>query len=168
MLVEISRPSDRAAILGVAHSVGVFSDEEVDTVDELFEGYLESPEKSGYNFLSCREGEAILGFACWGPTPLSKGAVDLYWIATAAEAQGKGVARALFDGVVEAARAAGRWLMVIWTSNRPEYQAARDFYQRMGCNLMVQLADFYDRGEDLCVFTLRLEALTPKNRPQQP
>ncbi len=165
MLIEVSRPSDRAGILDAARSVGVFSDEEVDTVDELFEGYLEGPEKSGYNFLSCREGETILGFACWGPTPLSKGAVDLYWIATAAQAQGKGVARALFDGVVQAARAAGRWLMVIWTSSRPEYQAARDFYQRMGCNLLVQLADFYDRGEDLCIFTLRLEALTPPNAP---
>ena len=158
MPVEISRPSDRAAILAVARSVGVFSDEEVDTVDELFEGYLESPEKSGYNFLTFREGEAVLGFACWGPTALSKGAVDLYWIATAAEAQGKGVARALFEAVVAAARAAGRWLMVIWTSSRPEYEAARNFYRRMGCDLAVQLADFYDRGEALCVFTFRLEA----------
>jgi GNAT superfamily N-acetyltransferase len=165
MPVEISRPSDRAAILAVARSVTVFSDEEVDTVDELFEGYLSGPEKSGYNFLSYREGEAILGFACWGPTALSKGAVDLYWIATAAEAQGKGVARALFDAVVGAARAAGRWLMVIWTSDRPQYQAARKFYQRMGCDLTAQLADFYDRGEALCIFTLRLEAFPRENQP---
>ncbi len=158
MLVETSRPSDRTGILAVARSVEVFSEEEVFTVDELFEGYLEGPEKSGYNFLSCREGETVLGFACWGPTALSKGAVDLYWIATGAEAQGKGVARALFNGVVEAARAAGRWLMVIWTSSRPEYQAARDSYKRMGCTLMVQLADFYDHGDDLCIFTFRFEA----------
>jgi GNAT superfamily N-acetyltransferase len=163
MSVEISRPSDRAAILGVARSVTVFSEEEVATVEELFDGFLKSPEKSGYNFLSYREGEALLGFACWGPTALSKGAVDLYWIATAAEAQGKGVARALFNAVVEAAQAAGRWLMVIWTSDRPEYAAARNFYLRMGCNLTVQLADFYDRDEALCVFTLRLEALPPQN-----
>jgi GNAT superfamily N-acetyltransferase len=166
MPVEISRPSDRAAILAVARSVAVFSNEELDTVDELFEGYLKSPEKSGYNFLSYREGEALLGFACWGPTALSKGAVDLYWIATAAEAQGKGVAKALFAAVVEAARAAGRWLMVIWTSDRPEYQAARNFYLRMGCDLTAQLADFYDRDEALCVFSLRLDALPPKNRPK--
>ena len=90
MPVEISRPSDRAAILAVARSVTVFSEEEVNTVEELFEGFLQSPQKSGYNFLSYRAGDAHLGFACWGPTALSKGAVDLYWIATAAEAQGKG------------------------------------------------------------------------------
>ena len=161
MPVEISSPSDLAAILAIARNVGVFSEEEVSTVDELFAGYLEGPEKSGYHFLSYREGEAILGFACWGPTALSKGAVDLFWIATSAEAQGRGVAAALFKAVVEAGRSLGRWLMVIWTSSRPEYQAARSFYQRMGCDLSAQLADFYDRGEDLCVFTFRLDSKKP-------
>ncbi len=158
MPVEISNPGDLAAILAVARSTGVFSDEEVDTVAELFEGYLQGPEKSGYNFLSYREGEALLGFACWGPTALTKGTVDLYWIATAAEAQGKGVGAALFQAVVRAAEAQGRWLIIIWTSSRPEYQAARNFYKRMGCDLKVQLADFYDRGEDLCVFTWRVDS----------
>ena len=148
-----SLPTDRESILAAARSVGVFNDEEVATVDELFDGYLRSPEKSGYNFLSCKNGDEVLGFACWGPTSLAKGAVDLYWICSAQQAQGKGVAAALFHAVEENARAIGRWLIVIWTSNRPEYAPARSFYQRMGCELTAQLRDFYDRGEDLCVFT---------------
>jgi GNAT superfamily N-acetyltransferase len=158
MPVAPSLPADRASILAAARSVGVFNEEEVATVDELFEGYLDDPEKSGYNFLSYRDAdvEQVLGFACWGPTSLSKGAVDLYWICTAPEAQGKGVAAALFRAVEDAARAMGRWLVVIWTSSRPEYQPARDFYQRVGCERVAQLADFYDHGEDLCVFTRRL------------
>ena len=158
MPVEISQPTDLAAILAVARSTGVFSAEEVSTVAELFEGYLQSPEKSGYNFLSYRDGEDLLGFACWGPTALTKGTVDLYWIAASAKAQGKGVGAALFQAVVRAAEAQGRWLIVIWTSSRPEYQAARNFYLRLGCDLKVQLADFYDREEDLCVFTFRLDS----------
>ncbi len=158
MPVENSAPADRAAILDIVRNVGVFDQEEVNCVDELFAGYLKSPEQSGYNFLSYREGESVLGFACWGPTALSKGAVDLYWIATSAAAQGKGVGAALFRAVARAACAAGRWLMVIWTSSRPEYQAARSFYRRMGCDLLAQLPEFYDRGDDLCVFTLRLDS----------
>jgi GNAT superfamily N-acetyltransferase len=157
MPIEVSRPTDLPAILAVTRSAGVFSQEEVETVQELFEGFLDGPQISGYNFLSYREGESILGFACWGPTALSKGAVDLYWIAASAQAQGKGVGAALFRAVVEAAQAIGRWLMVIWTSSRPEYQAARRFYQRMGCQMALQLPDFYEHGEDLCVFTLRFD-----------
>jgi ribosomal protein S18 acetylase RimI-like enzyme len=157
MPIEISSPTDLPAILAVTRNASVFSEEEVDTVQELFEGFLSGPDKSGYNFLSYREGESILGFACWGPTALSKGTIDLYWIATSATAQGKGVGSALFRAVVEAAQAIGRWLVVIWTSSRPEYQAARSFYRRMGCTLALQLPDFYEHGEDLCVFTLRID-----------
>jgi GNAT superfamily N-acetyltransferase len=161
MPIEVSRRTDLPAILDVTRSTGAFSPEEVETVEELFEGFLDGPEISGYNFLSYREGDAIWGFACWGPTALSKGAVDLYWIATSAKAQGKGVGAALFRAAVEAARAAGRWLIVIWTSSRSEYQAARGFYQRMGCQLAVQVPDFYDHGEDLCVFTFRIDQPHP-------
>jgi hypothetical protein len=66
------------------------------------------------------------------------------------------VAAALFRAVEEAVRAAGRWLIVIWTSSQPAYQPARDFYLRQGCELIAQVADFYDRGDDLCLFVRRL------------
>ena len=158
MTVALSRPEDRAPILAVARDVGVFDAEEVDVVAELFDGYLRDAIQSGYNFLSDRDPEtgAILGFACWGPTSLSRGAADLYWIATTPGAQGRGVAAGLFRAVEAAARAAGRWLIVIWTSSRPNYEAARNFYQRLGCELTLQLTDFYDRGDDLVVFVRRL------------
>jgi GNAT superfamily N-acetyltransferase len=155
--VGASTPAERAAILAVAERTGVFTPEEVGTVAELFDGFLASPEKSGYNFLSARApGGAVLGFACWGPTSLSRGAADLYWIATDPAAQGQGVAAALFQAVEAAVRAAGRWLVVIWTSSRPEYAPARAFYQRAGAELAMQLTDFYDRGDDLCVYVRRL------------
>jgi GNAT superfamily N-acetyltransferase len=158
MTIELARPADRAPILEVARDVGVFDAEEVDVVAELFDGYLRDPIQSGYNFLSDRVPAtgAVRGFACWGPTSLSRGAADLYWIATARNAQGGGVAAALFRAVEDAARAAGRWLIVIWTSSRPNYAAARGFYERMGCELTLQLTDFYDRGDDLMVFVRRL------------
>lgn len=156
-----SLPSDRDPILSAARSVGVFNDEEVNTVNELFDGYLRDPKASGYNFLSCKSADgALLGFACWGPTSLSKGAVDLYWICTAQNAQGQGVAAELFRAVEQAARALGRWLIVIWTSNRPDYAPARNFYLRQGCELTAQLREFYDRDEDLCVFTRYLRPET--------
>ena len=158
MTIEPSRPADRAPILAVARDVGVFDAEEVDVVAELFDGYLRDPVVSGYNFLSDRDPDtgALLGFACWGPTSLSRGAAELYWIATARQAQGRGVAADLFRAVEAAARAAGRWLIVIWTSSRPSYAAARAFYLRVGCEQSLQLTDFYDRGDDLVVFVRRL------------
>lgn len=156
MQVIPSTPEDRPAILAAARSVGVFNAEEVETVNELFDGYVRDPQASGYNFLSCKDGEELLGFACWGPTALSHGATDLYWICTAQNAHGRGVASALFRAVEDAVRQLGRWLIVIWTSSREEYAPARQFYLRLGCVLQTQITDFYDHGEDLCVFVRRV------------
>jgi GNAT superfamily N-acetyltransferase len=155
MKIESPKPEALSRILEITRTVAVFNDEEVAAVDELFRGYLADPIKSGYNFLTAGEGEQILGFACWGPTSLTKGTTDLYWIATAPEAQGKGVGKALFNAVEDAARSIGRWQVVIWTSSTPPYTAARALYLRMGCKLMAQIPDFYDTGEDLCVFFKR-------------
>ncbi len=158
MTVELARPADRAPILEVAEGLGMFTAEEVGVVAELFDTYLRDPVHSGYNFLTCRDPAtgAVLGFACWGPTSLSRGAADLYWIATARQAQGRGVGTDLFRAVEAAARAAGRWLILIWTSSRPDYAPARRFYQRMGCEVASQIADFYDRGDDLVTYVRRL------------
>ena len=163
MLVEASKPQDLEQILTISRQVGVFSPEEVDTVDELFQGYLDDALKSGYNFLTCREAERVLGFACWGPTALTMGTIDLYWICTDKNYQGHGVAARLFEAVEANTRQAGRWLIVIWTSSKPEYEAARRFYLKMGCTLSTLIADFYDLGDDLCVFILRLEDGSPVN-----
>jgi GNAT superfamily N-acetyltransferase len=158
MTVQPSPPGDRAPILALTGQLGNFGAEEVDVVAELFDGYLRDPVVSGYNFLSDHDpatGE-LLGFACWGPTSLSRGASDLYWIAAAPQAQQRGVGGRLFQAVEAAARKSGRWLIVIWTSSRPDYDPARRFYEHVGCELNSRIADFYDHGDDLVVYVKRL------------
>jgi GNAT superfamily N-acetyltransferase len=156
MPVSASSPTDLPELLAITRAVSVFNAEEVATVKELFDAYVQDAEASGYRFLSYREGEAVLGFACWGPTDLSRGAADLYWIVTAPQAHGRGVARSLFQAVIESVQALGRWLIVIWTSGRSEYEPARQFYQRMGCTLAARIPDFYERGDDLYIYTRQL------------
>ena len=45
MQIESSLPGDLEAILQMARDVKVFDAEEVLTVEELFQGYLEDPQK---------------------------------------------------------------------------------------------------------------------------
>ncbi|MEP7357153.1 MAG: GNAT family N-acetyltransferase [Anaerolineales bacterium] len=156
LTVEPASPGDREAVIAIAAATAVFSAEEIITVAELFDGYLLDPEASGYNFLTAWDSAGVLGFACWGPADLSRGAADLYWIATAPQAQGRGVAAALFRAVEEAVAAAGRWVISIWTSSLDAYAPARRFYLRMGAVLAAQVKDYYDRGEDLCIYTRHL------------
>ncbi len=158
LVVAPARPEDRAAIALVCERTGAFTPEEVQTALELFDGYVTDAQRTGYNFIGCYTADdgRLLGFVCWGPTALSKGAADMYWLATDPAAQGRGVATALFQAVEDAVRAAGRWLIMIWTSSEPAYEAARRLYLRRGCTLAMQITDFYDRGDDLCAYVRRL------------
>jgi ribosomal protein S18 acetylase RimI-like enzyme len=152
-LIEIypSRREEREAIGSVAVSTGVFTREELDTVFELFDGYLNNP-SSGYLFLSASLAGRLAGFACFGPTALAEGAFDYYWLATDASIQKRGVGRALCNAVEQEARNRGGRLIVIWTSGTEEYVPATRLYDRLGYIREGRIRDFYKPGDDLLIF----------------
>jgi GNAT superfamily N-acetyltransferase len=156
-LLEIypSLPHERADIERITLAAGNFQADELTTPLELFDGYLRDPVVSGYNFFSAKREGQVVGYACYGPTALTEGTFDLYWIVAEAAAHGQGVGRALFERVWgEVTRHRGRLLM-IWTSSTPDYDRARAFYLRMGCQLEAQIKNFYRPGDDLCIFSKR-------------
>jgi ribosomal protein S18 acetylase RimI-like enzyme len=149
--VEPSRPEDRTAIGEITAQAGVFTGEEKDSVFELFDAHLQSPD-SGYEWLSARTGGCVAGFACFGPTPLAQGAYDLYWICTDRERRGRGVGRALFAAMEADIRNRHGRLLMIWTSGGEQYLPASKFYQDLGCESSARIRDYYRPGEDLVVF----------------
>ena len=81
-MIIAATEADGPQIQDIAARAGVFSQEEVECVADLWQEYLSvGPVVGGYNFLVDREGEQVLGFACYGPRNLTDGAFDLYWIA---------------------------------------------------------------------------------------
>ena len=151
-----TRPDEDDAILEVTTHAGVFSPKEIATVRELLDGYYDSPEKSGYHFLSCRAGGALLGYVCYGPRDLSGSGYDLYWICASIAARGAGIGRALLRRVeAEVLRRNGRWI-VIETSDTDPYRPARRLYEQCGYTVSMHLPDFYHDGDGLCVYTRRL------------
>ena len=138
-------------------------------VQELWESYLRNGEASGYTFAVYREGAQVLGFLCFGPTPLTEGTFDLYWIAVAPEAQGQGVGSALMAHLEnEVAKLGGR-LILVETSGTALYTQARRFYERCGYHYEAVVHDFYSPGDDLIIFgklVRPLGAQTPEVRPE--
>jgi ribosomal protein S18 acetylase RimI-like enzyme len=159
-MISASLPAEREALGRIAAEVGVFDEEEIATVYELFDEYAADPLGSGYYFLTYREAGQVLGFACYGPTPLTQGTYDLYWICTARAAHQRGVGRALLLQVDEEVRAAGGRLIIISTSGGPDYAAARAFYERTGCALAGIIPDYYKPGDDLYLYSRRVGQVT--------
>jgi ribosomal protein S18 acetylase RimI-like enzyme len=149
--VTASKPEDRKAIGEIARRSGVFCAEEEATVFELFDAHLQSSD-SGYEWLTARVGGAVTGFACFGPTSLTQGAYDLYWICTDPDWRGQGIGRSLFSSIETEIRKRNGRLVMIWTSAAKEYLPANAFYQRVGCEHSARIRDYYRPGEDLVVY----------------
>ncbi len=148
--------ADGSQIRDIAARASVFSQEEVECVGELWEEYLTlGTDCCGYNFIVDREGDQVLGFACYGPRDLTHGVFDLYWIAVDSNSHRNGVGRVLLDACEQAVRKAGGRMLIAETSGTPPYESTRKFYIGMGYAIEATIKDFYVEGDDLVIFVKR-------------
>ncbi len=154
--IRPTRPEDASALLRIAGAEPLFAPDEVATVDELLTDYLTRADHHGYFFLSADEDGVVIGFACYGPTPMTEGTFDLYWICVDAAHKGLGVGKALLSRVETEIRSAGGRMIVLDTSGRPDYEPTRRFYERAGYLRVALIPGFYAEGDDLVVYTRRL------------
>jgi ribosomal protein S18 acetylase RimI-like enzyme len=153
VFIRKAAEGDRQAILAITRAVGVFTAEDVDCVDELLETYLHEANQQEYYFLvACDEPDQVRGYTAYGPTPLTLGTYDMYWLAVTPEAQGRGLAKLLFLAAETELVAAGARLIVLETSGTPEYAPARGMYERLGYEGRTAVPDFYRPGDDLMIF----------------
>src|SRR5438067_14273 len=80
-LMRRLQPSDRPALLQLVGQDGLFSKEEVSVALELIDAALAEP-GGEYRVLIAELDGKLAGYICYGPTPMTEGTWDLYWIAT--------------------------------------------------------------------------------------
>jgi ribosomal protein S18 acetylase RimI-like enzyme len=153
-------PGDRSRICEIITAAGNFSDQEITTAMELVDEALQTGEESGYIIVVAEMPEAtapIAGYACYGPTPLTEGVFDLYWIAVHPEAQGCGVGRDLIRYVEGDIGSRGGRMLLIETSSREEYNSTIGFYKNANYELAARIRNFYRVGDDKIVFLKELK-----------
>ena len=160
-MTPTTRPTlltDRPAIAHILETIPGFNEEDAAIALELLDIYLGQPAQKDYLFSTALdEQDQVVGFLCWGPTPLTLGTFDLYWIAIDPGRFGRGVGKQLLDEFEAATRARAGRLIVIETSSAPNYAQARRFYLKHGYTLAETLRDFYQPGEDRLTYTKYLQ-----------
>lgn len=144
---QLTRDSDR------------FSRIEIDLAAEMVQDRLaRGLDTTGYHFLFAQWGPGVpaLGYACYGPVPLTTSSWDLYWIAVAKGAQRRGIGRRLLAEAERRAQAFGAGQFYIDTSGRADYEASRAFYAAAGYREAASLPDFYAPGDAKVIFTKQL------------
>jgi ribosomal protein S18 acetylase RimI-like enzyme len=154
MDIELPQPRDADAIARVVQDAGVFTPEELHVVQEMLDSFFNPDARDDHTFVVSRNGDpnSIEGFACFGPTPMAKGIWDLYWICVDRAKQANGVGSRLLRNVESQVCSHGARAIYLETSSSPEYQPARDFYQRHGYECAARFPDFYAPGEDKIVY----------------
>jgi len=149
-------PEDKPSIMQILRSTPEFKPSEVVIAEELIDSYLSDPCQSGYYILVAELDTSVAGYICFGPTPLTEGTWDIYWIAVAQDRQRQGIGSVLLDSAEKNIREAEGRLSIIETSSTPLYANTRNFYSRHGYEIIARLLDFYALGDDKLILQKRL------------
>ena len=84
--------ADRPAIEAILQQSGSFREEEIAVGLEIVDETLQPRPDTDYEWILAEVEGKVVGFACYGPVPMTIGTYDLYWIAVALEVRGSGVA----------------------------------------------------------------------------
>jgi ribosomal protein S18 acetylase RimI-like enzyme len=165
MRIRRLAPPDRAAISELLCSDATFADDEIAVALELIDGAIASPD-GDYRALVCCDDERVVGYVCYGPTPMTESTWDLYWIATHRIARGKGVASRLVDAMERELADLGARTVRIETSQMEAYGAARSFYSRIAYHEVGRIPDFYKLGDDLIILSKRIDVPAEQRLPR--
>lgn len=150
---------DRAAVLELIHLTGMFTAEEERIAEEVIDTCLKYPNQQDYVIAVIENEQGVIaGYVCFGPTPMTEGAVDLYWLAVHPGKHRQGYGKALIQWVEKTVREQKGRLIVIETSSKDKYAPTRNFYQRLGYLENARIRDFYSVGDDLVMYCKYLKS----------
>jgi GNAT superfamily N-acetyltransferase len=146
--------ADRTAIEAFSRSISLFRPDEIEIALEVLDSSFK-PGQKDYTTLGAELDGRLVGWICWGPTPCTLGTYDLYWVAVDPSVQGAGVGSLLVAEMEKRLAGVAR-IIVVETAGRDDYRPTREFYLRRGYEVVGQVPDFYEPGDDQVVFLKRL------------
>ncbi|HKQ69410.1 MAG TPA: GNAT family N-acetyltransferase [Polyangiaceae bacterium] len=152
MLAKLG-PQHRSRLASLLGDTPEFTRDEVAVALELIDAALGDPSSDDYRFILRLEGERVLGYACFGATPMTEGCFDLYWLAVDRASRRLGVGKELMAAVEDTLRQEGVRIVRVETAGLEVYRSTRIFYERSGYEQAGHIADFYWPGNDLHVYT---------------
>jgi ribosomal protein S18 acetylase RimI-like enzyme len=154
-------PRDRERIAEIVTATGNFTAAEIEIAMEVVDEAMADPAhpRGGYRaFVAEDDHGRVAGYECHGPTPLTEGTYDLYWIAVDPACQGAGFGRALLAFAERDVRSTAGRLLLIETSSQESYGDTIRFYEKSGYPLEARIKGFYRPGDDKLIFAKELAA----------
>lgn len=154
MNIETPRREDAPSIERVARNTGVFSPDEIRIVGEMLDEFFDPEPRDDHTFVIYRNGNpnAVAGFACYGPTPLTDRVWDLYWLCVDRAEQRHGIGTELLVKIEQDLCAHNARAIYLETSDSAAYAAAREFYEQHGYERLAHFDSFYAPGDGKVIY----------------
>lgn len=154
MKVEIRSmvSDDKPAVMEILRATPEFLPPEIPVAEEVIDCYLDDPVRSGYEVCVGVVGTSVLGYICYGLTPLTEGTWDIYWIAVSSKFQGQGIGRKLMAWAEDRIKERRGRMVLLETSSKPAYEKTREFYLSLNYDVICEIADFYAPGDGQVIF----------------
>ena len=149
--------ADRDPIHRILEETLMFTKDEVAVALELADEVIFKKEQKDYIVHVAEVEGKTAGYICYGPTPVTVGTYDVYWIAVAPHIQKKGVGRKLLSHVEDEIASKNGKLIIIETSSQHKYEPTRNFYIRTHYIMEARIKDFYSEGDDRLIYVKRLK-----------
>lgn len=159
------RSTDRPFLVELLRGTEHFTAEEIAVADEVIQDAVADPVGNGYwGLVATGDDDRPMGYAIYGPTPMTEACWDLYWIATRADCRGLGVGKALMREVEADVHDQGGRLIRIETSAKDAYGDTRKFYEALHYQVVGHVPNFYRHGDDLVLLSKELPVVRAAER----
>ncbi len=153
-MIRSLNTEDRDKIEKILIDTKNFNQEEISVAMELIDIYLNNSNQKDYEiFVDEEENGVINGYVCIGKRPLTKATYDLYWIAVNPMVQSRGIGSKMIKFIEDYIKEKDGNLILIETSGKPSYEKERKFYEKNNYNKVVEIKDFYDKGDSLVIYS---------------
>ncbi len=151
------QPDDRSPLAGMLSRIMQFDAEDFAVAMELIDTALQNEDQKDYKFIiATEETGQIMGYICFGPTPMTDRVFCLYWIGVDPIYEGRGIGSRLLQAMEEQLTTQNARMIFLETSSASTYELTRRFYLKHDYALTETFRDFYQAGEDRLTFVKKL------------
>jgi ribosomal protein S18 acetylase RimI-like enzyme len=156
-MIRPTVPEDTPELLEITRLTEVFTEADVETLDEVLKEYHELGESLLHRSITYEQHGRAIGFAYYGLAPMTDRTWYLWWIVVSKKIQARGVGGQLLRYMEDDLRKQKARLLLLETSSLPSYELTRRFYLKNGYDVLATLTDYYGDGHDMVVFRKRLD-----------